>query len=193
MPFDDVDETVAAAWTAAVSRLGHAGVRFSDQRIALLDDMVQVNSVGGFAPAEAFSIHRQRIARRGADIDPNIRFRIERGAKMAAADYVDMAQARQRLVRAMDARLAGLDVLALPTTPIVAPKITEIATPETFGRNNMLLLRNTALVNFFDLCAISLPMARGGGLPAGLMLVARNGEDRRLLRIAVAVENSLGG
>ena len=53
---------------------------------------------------------------------------------------------------------------------------------------NAMLLRNTTIGNFFDLCAISLPLPRDGGLPTGLMLVARNGHDRRLLRIAAAVE-----
>ena len=43
-----------------------------------------------------------------------------------------------------------------------------------------MLLRNTRSGNFFDLCAISLPLPRDGGLPVGLMLVARNGQDRRL-------------
>ena len=43
-------------------------------------------------------------------------------------------------------------------------------------------------VNFFDLCAISLPLPRSGGLPVGLTLVARNGHDRKLLGVAAAVE-----
>jgi aspartyl-tRNA(Asn)/glutamyl-tRNA(Gln) amidotransferase subunit A len=49
-------------------------------------------------------------------------------------------------------------------------------------------LRNTVISNFFDLCAISLPIPREGGLPTGLMLIARNGQDNRLFRIAAAVE-----
>ena len=77
--------------------------------------------------------------------------------------------------------------------PIVAPKMSEVDTPETFMRKNFLLLRNTAMVNFFDLCAISLPLPRDGGMPAGLMLVGRNGHDHRLFRIAAAVEKLLSG
>jgi aspartyl-tRNA(Asn)/glutamyl-tRNA(Gln) amidotransferase subunit A len=50
-------------------------------------------------------------------------------------------------------------------------------------------LRNTAVINFFDLCAISLPLP--APLPVGLMLIARNGQDRRLLGIAAAVERQL--
>ena len=103
-----------------------------------------------------------------------------------------MAQERLRLIRAMDTRLIALDVLALPTCPIVAPRLDEVATPETFAQKNMLLLRNTSVVNFFDLCAISLPLRTANGLSAGLMLVARNGSDRHLLSIAAAVERLTG-
>jgi len=95
---------------------------------------------------------------------------------------------RARLIRAMDLRLADLDVLAMPTTPLVAPTIQEVAQPDDFARKNAMLLRNTVIANFFDLCAISLPIPREGGLPTGLMLIARNGLDHRLFRIAAAVE-----
>jgi aspartyl-tRNA(Asn)/glutamyl-tRNA(Gln) amidotransferase subunit A len=193
MPFDGIDETVSAAFAAAVGKLGRAGARLSDENIALIDDMIAVNAKGGFAPAEAYAIHRERLKMRGAGIDPNIRSRIERGASMMAADYIDMARSRGRLVRAMDARLAPLDALLLPTTPIVAPRIADVATPETFGRNNAMLLRNSAMINFFDLCAISLPMPRASGLATGLMLVGRNGGDRRLFGIAAAIEKQLHG
>src|SRR6185436_5730743 len=47
MPFEGVDATVTAAWTAALGRLSQAGVRFSDETITLVDDMVQVNAKGG--------------------------------------------------------------------------------------------------------------------------------------------------
>jgi aspartyl-tRNA(Asn)/glutamyl-tRNA(Gln) amidotransferase subunit A len=51
----------------------------------------------------------------------------------------------------------------------------------------MMLLRNTSVFNFFDLCAISVPIP-SPGLPVGLMLVARNGQDNHLFGIAAAVE-----
>jgi aspartyl-tRNA(Asn)/glutamyl-tRNA(Gln) amidotransferase subunit A len=191
LPLTDLDETVTACFAAAVAALGKAGARITEETIALFDDLRAANAKGGFAPPEAWAIHRERLEGRGDAVDPNVRARIERGRDMAAADYVSLAQERARLTRAMDARLADLDALILPTTPIVAPTIAEVATPETFGPKNFALLRNTALVNFFDLCAISLPMARRGPLATGLMLVARNGHDRRLFRIAAAAERVL--
>jgi aspartyl-tRNA(Asn)/glutamyl-tRNA(Gln) amidotransferase subunit A len=188
MPFENIDGTVAKAWEAAVAALGKAGAKLSDETIELIPDMIAANSKGGFAPTEAFAIHRERLSRRAGDIDQNIRARIERGGTVPAYDYIDMAQERARLIAAMDTRLSSLDVLALPTCPIVAPRLDEVATPDSFARNNMLVLRNTSMGNFFDLCGISLPLKAAGGLSAGLMLVARNGADRHLLNMAAAVE-----
>jgi aspartyl-tRNA(Asn)/glutamyl-tRNA(Gln) amidotransferase subunit A len=91
----------------------------------------------------------------------------------------------------MDALLAQLDALVLPTTPIVAPTIAEMMDRETFNAKNMLLLRNTSAWNFFDACSISLPVP-GSGLPVGLMLVGRNGHDRRLFDIAAGIERHFG-
>jgi len=193
LPLDRLDDSVAKRFPAALDRLEKAGLRFSAEKLPLLDQMTQVNAKGGILPAEAFAIHRDRLARRGDAIDPNVRLRLERAQKIAAADYINMLRGRAALVGAMDARLADLDVLAMPTTPIVAPLLSEVNKPDDFARKNALLLRNTTIWNFFDCCAISLPLPRDGGLPAGLMLVARNGHDHRLLRIAAAVERLLAG
>ena len=191
LPLDALDDTVAQRFPAALKLLEKAGARLSDEALPLIDRMAEVNAKGGLAPPEALMIHRDRLARRGDVVDPNVRARIERAAKISAADYVAMQQARAALVAAMDARLADIDVLVSPTTPIVAPTIAEMEERETFARKNGLLLRNTSIWNFFDCCAISLPLPRAGGLPTGLMLIGRNGHDRRLFRIAAAVEKQL--
>jgi aspartyl-tRNA(Asn)/glutamyl-tRNA(Gln) amidotransferase subunit A len=187
-PLENLDETVAKRFPDAIGRLKQAGARISEETLSLLGDMVQVNSKGGVQPAEAFTVHRDLLSRRADAIDPNVRVRLERARNIGAADYIDMVRQRARLIRAMDARMADLDVLAMPTTPIVAPTLQEVAPPDEFARKNAMLLRNTVIANFFDLCAISLPLPRESGLPTGLMLIARNGQDHRLFRIAAAVE-----
>jgi aspartyl-tRNA(Asn)/glutamyl-tRNA(Gln) amidotransferase subunit A len=171
--------------------LERAGVRLSNEKLPLLEGLARVNSRGGVLPAEAFTVHRDRLDRRADAIDQNVRVRLERARTIGAADYIWMVNERAALIAQMDAELADLDVLAMPTTPIVAPTLAEVATPENFARKNATLLRNTSMINFFDLCAISLPMPRDGGLPTGLMLIVRNGHDRRLFRIAAAIERLL--
>ena len=187
-PLENLDETVAKRFSDAIARLRQAGAQIFEEKFSLLGDMAQVNSKGGVQPAEAFAVHRELLSRRADAIDPNVRVRLERARNISAADYIDMVRERARLIRSMDAALADLDVLAMPTTPIVAPTMAEVAAADDFARKNAMLLRNTVIVNFFDLCAISLPMPREGGLPTGLMLVARNGNDHRLFGIAAAIE-----
>ena len=180
-----LDDIVAPAFKAAVARFDAGGVRLSNEKLPLLDDWVAVNERGGIIPPEACAVHRDRLRRRAADIDPNVRIRVERGCAVSEAGLAEILRERLRLVAAMDARLDGLDALVMPTTAIVAPTIAEVDDPKVFAVRNAAVLRNTSMVNFFDLCAISLPLPASP--PVGLMLVARNGQDRRLLRIADAV------
>jgi len=188
---DRLDDTVAPAFKAAVARLDAGDIRMSHEDLPLLDDWGALNEKGGIIPPEACAVHRDRLRRRGGDIDPNVRIRIERGCATSEADLAETLRQRRQLVAAMDARLSGLDALVMPTTTIVAPTIAEVEDPKVFAVRNAALLRNTSMANFFDLCAISLPLS--AGLPVGLMLVARNGQDRRLLRIADAVTRLFAG
>jgi aspartyl-tRNA(Asn)/glutamyl-tRNA(Gln) amidotransferase subunit A len=189
-PIQGLEAAVQQAFSMATDILARSGAHLSEVTFPEFDRMMAINQKGGFASAEAYAIHRHRLERHGESYDPNVRARIERGRALSAADYIEMTQERNRLVREMNERMEDFDALAMPTTAIVAPKMAEVETRENFAEKNMALLRNPALVNFFDLCAISLPIS-GLPLPVGLMLVARNGHDRRLFRIAAAVEQRL--
>ncbi|HEX4407621.1 MAG TPA: amidase [Xanthobacteraceae bacterium] len=189
LPFDGVDTTVAAAFDAAVAKIEAAGGKISREKLPLFDDMNAVNAKGGISPAEACMLHRDRLARRAGDVDPNVRPRIERGCAVTPEVYQEMVRERLALMRAMDERLSSLDILLMPTTPIVAPTIAEVEDRAVFAGRNAMMLRNTGIGNFFDLCAVTLPLP--ATLPVGLMLIARNGQDHRLLRIAAAAEKPL--
>ena len=188
LPLDNLDDTVGRRFPFALDRLEKEGVRLSEQKLPLLDDMMAALARASILVAEVYFVHGERLARRGADVDPIVRARVEKGREISAAAYIGVLRKRARLVRAMDLALADLDALVMPTTPVVAPRLDEVAEPKAFMARNALLLRNTTIGNFFDLCAVSLPIPRAGNLPCGLMLLARNGHDHRLLRIAAAVE-----
>jgi aspartyl-tRNA(Asn)/glutamyl-tRNA(Gln) amidotransferase subunit A len=188
LPLRDLDQTVSARFAAGVDALNRAGVTLSDESIPLWEDVARVQAKASFSSIESFHIHRPWLPARAADYDPVVLTRINLGRDVTAAEYIEMQRQRANLVRAMDARLANLDAIIMPTTPNVAPTMAEVSTLETFLPKNFLNLRNTSLINFFDLCAISLPLPRQGDLPVGLMVVARNGQDRNLFRVAAAIE-----
>jgi aspartyl-tRNA(Asn)/glutamyl-tRNA(Gln) amidotransferase subunit A len=191
LPLDELERSVAERFESALQALDRAGVQQRGMEFAEFDAMARVQSAATIATVEAYRIHRDRIASSGSDYDPIVRLRIETGSAVSDSDYARMLEERRDLVTRMDSRLADVDALVLPTTPIVAPAIASLSDPRRFNAANRLLLRNTAIANFFDLCAISLPLPGADALPAGLMLFGRRGHDRRLLGIAASIERLL--
>src|SRR5579863_3260683 len=79
LPLDNLDDTVARAFATAIKRLEGAGVRIVREEIALFAELAETNPYGGISQSEGYAVHRDRVKRRAADIDPIVRTRIERG------------------------------------------------------------------------------------------------------------------
>ncbi|HWK75146.1 MAG TPA: amidase [Povalibacter sp.] len=184
---DGMDANVAASFERALKTLANAGVRISEIPLKELAELSQINRKGGFAAPEAYAFHRARIATDASGYDPRVLSRIVRGKEQEAADYLDLRRLRADFQRRVDRLVASFDALLMPTVPVVAPRLSELQQDDAYTRINMLVLRNPAIINFLDGCAISLPCHRAGELPVGLMLAGTHGSDRRLLAIAEAV------
>jgi amidase/aspartyl-tRNA(Asn)/glutamyl-tRNA(Gln) amidotransferase subunit A len=189
---DALEPAVARAFDAALAALRGAGAQVEEIALGELAELAAINASGGFSAAESWVWHRQHLARDGARYDPRVRYRIERGREMSAADYIDLGHARRAWIARMEARMQGYDALLSPTVPCVAPPIAPlIADDQAFFETNGRLLRNPSVVNFLDGCAISLPCHRAGELPVGLMLWSSALRDDSLLAAALAVEACL--
>ena len=152
------------------------------------------NAKGGFAASEAYAWHRGLLAAHGDGYDPRIRVRIARGEQMSAADYLDVVAARARLVARLRCPHAGLRLRGdADRADRAAAASTDLDDEREYNRVNLLILRNTALGNFLDRCAISLPCHGAGEAPVGLMLMGETLGDARLFRIAAGVEAALAG
>jgi aspartyl-tRNA(Asn)/glutamyl-tRNA(Gln) amidotransferase subunit A len=188
---DGMDDSVAAAFARALSTLSAAGVRVSEPELPELHEIPRINAKGGLVGAEAYAWHRPLVEQHAALYDPWILQRFDAGRAQSAADYIDVLEARRRVQTIAHPKMRAVDILLAPTVPIVAPRLGDLAQPEISTKANLLLLRNPALVNFLDGCAISLPIHRPGDAPVGLMLIGAPGQDRRLLAIAEQVEAAL--
>lgn len=188
---DDLDGEVAAAFERTCSALSRAGARLVDLPLTELGEYGTINAKGGFSPPEAYAWHAGLLARRGADYDPRVRLRIERGRTMTAADYVTLCWQRADLIARIEARTADFDALIMPTLPLIAPPMAAFQKDDEFWRLNGRILRNTSIINFLDGCAITLPIQRPGEAPVGLMAVGRHGGDKRLLSVALGLEAAI--
>ena len=188
---DDLDNTVAQAFACSLNNLRDAGARIVEAPAPVLTAIPELMEGGGFTAAESYFVHRQSLAEHGDFYDPRVRSRIERGAGISAADYLELCRRRQQRKQEADEWLQGYDGLLAPTVPVAPPRFEELAADEDYARLNLLILRNPTVANMLDLCAITLPNHKPGYLPGGLMLLGRNGMDDTLLRLAKAVEQVL--
>jgi len=187
----DLDDTVAQAFSHSLNILRDAGASIIEESAPVLAAIPELMEGGGFIAAESYFVHRQSLADRGDLYDPRVRSRIERGAAITAADYLELCRRRQQRKQEADEWLQNYDGLLAPTVPVVPPQIEELAADDDYARVNLLILRNTSVANMLDLCSVTLPDYKPGDLPSGLMLNGRNGTDDTLLRLAQAIERVL--
>ncbi|HUX74134.1 MAG TPA: amidase [Steroidobacteraceae bacterium] len=185
---DGLSQHVATSFERVLRRLSQAGAHIEHIPFAEIGELPDINRSGGFSAPEAYAHHRDRIAADSSQYDPRVLTRILRGREQSAADYIDLRRRRREFIDRVAPLMAEFDALLMPTVPIVAPRVTELAADEDYARINALVLRNSGIVNFIDGCAISLPCHEPGEPPVGLTLFARGNTDRRLLSVAAAVE-----
>jgi aspartyl-tRNA(Asn)/glutamyl-tRNA(Gln) amidotransferase subunit A len=188
MVLDGVEPAVAQPFEAALAALRKQGARIVDIPLRELDELPRINAKGGLSAAESWAVHRALIAKHEKSYDPRVLFRIQRGKEQDAADYIDLVNARAGYIKRMAVVTAPYDALVMPTVPVVAPRIADLAADDAYRHANAAMLRNTSIANFLDRCSISLPCHRAGDAPVGLMLIGEHDADRKLLSIAAAIE-----
>lgn len=191
MVMDGVDPAVAEVFGRALNRLGNLGVRVTHLSFPPFERIAAANAGGGLAPVEAYAWHHALIAEQGDAYDQRVRKRIERGAAMTGAELIALQAARVEIRAGMDAMTAPFDAVAMPTTPILPPRIDALDDDAEYLRTNGLVLRNPSLANFLDRCSISIPVHRPGDASVGLMLMGETGGDARLFAIAAGIEDTI--
>ena len=92
------------------------------------------------------------------------------------AEYEAALAALKEYQAAVDRLFDSVDVIITPTVPVTAPLINSRI-------DGMKILRNTWPFNAAGTPAISIPL-KTAGLPVGMQLIARRGNDDKLLQIA---------
>ena len=142
---------------------------------------------------EALAIHADRMAKAPELFDPEVLQRLQAAVELPAAGYANELRLLAKLRATAADRLAGFDVLLLPTVPILAPPLgirdADVGGGWTSPRDA--LLAHNALWSVLGLPAISIPIPNPDGLPVGAQLVGRPGGDAELLAIAETIEQLL--
>ncbi len=189
-----LDDGIGGVVEAALAKLAKAGAKLSDGEApefdAAHDALVQY---GPYHAAEAYAIWKDVIEAR-----PNLMFgpileRMRQGATFNAASVETLKGILAKLALALTARIKAEGAIVAPTMALSPPPIAGLDTDmEAYSTANLKGLRNTRLVNFFGLSAITVPVGTDrNGLPVGLSVIGAAGWDERLLRMAKAIESAL--
>ena len=188
---DDLEPAVATAFDAALATLIDAGAVIVDTPMPVFDRQGEYFRAGGFAGAEAYSIHRRWLDRID-EYDPRVGKRILLGKDLTGADYVELMRLRAASIGEFESAAAPFDAIVMPTAPCTAPTIAEATgSDEAYFRCNGRILRNVGLINFLDGCAVSVPCHESGTAPVGLSVCGVAMSDRHTLAVAAAVEAAL--
>lgn len=143
---------------------------------------------------EPFVYHQKYLAEQSGKYDPETLRRIQSGADVTAAQYIEGQQQLQRLRRQICEVFDEVDILVTPTSPMLPPTIAALqaAGPE-LRPTEITMLRNTRPFNIFGLPSISVPCGFSqSGLPIGLQISAAPGNEAAVLAAAYAYEQETG-
>ncbi|HEX9037935.1 MAG TPA: amidase [Ktedonobacterales bacterium] len=194
--FDGADPEVVEAVYAAldVYRTLGAQVREVDMPADLNEDLFD-SAYRAVQRPEATLYHQEMgwYPARAERYSPAVREALAAGADVSALTYIRGQRIRRALTGHMRALLANLDALAMPTLPIVAPRVDALETRIRMGNQDNLpgyaLLRNNFPFDLTGQPALALPCGfTAAGLPISLQLAAGHFNEPALLRLGHAYQ-----
>jgi aspartyl-tRNA(Asn)/glutamyl-tRNA(Gln) amidotransferase subunit A len=165
--FERADPAVAAACEQALRDLPgrHESVAIPlHEEIATITQLIML--------PEATNAHLHWLRTRLADYGADVRARLLAGLVLPPTTYVTGLQARSWARTEYERELGGYDLLVAPEMPITAPRLDAI--PEDY---RLLIMPYNSPAALLGLPALSMPCGFVDGLPVGLALTGRRGED----------------
>jgi aspartyl-tRNA(Asn)/glutamyl-tRNA(Gln) amidotransferase subunit A len=153
---------------------------------ALFDVLTAIQS------PEAYLAHVDDLRDGAGRIDDEVAGRLQNGARVPAWQYLAAMGKRDALRLEVDALFGSFDLLAMPTTPTVAPKIGErsLRIDGVAVEARSALLSLTTPWNLLGLPALSIPAGLMAGLPFGLQLIGPAGREGGMFELARRIERS---
>lgn len=133
---------------------------------------------------EASVIHDHWLQTRAADYAPNTRLQLELGYAVSAVGYLQAQQFRRRLVKGFLEAMRDVDAILTPTVAWTAP----VEDPVIAGQEGATEGRRTAPANLTGFPALSVNAGWYAGLPVGVQITTRPGEDALALALGEGIE-----
>ena len=191
--FEDCDPGIAEGVKSALDELARSGLRLSPVTIPQFEPATELFRQGGLHVGNFTRFINGEMSAYRADLDPAVAIRFEAMEALSASEHLQRVHRLGELSREAHRAFDGLHALVGPTLPLTPPDMAEIGGPEDHLRQNLRLVRNTNTASLLGMCAVTLPVALdSAGMPVGLHIVARGGDEETALALSLACERALG-
>ncbi len=191
--FERIDREVHDAIESAAKCFKSLGATIKQVSLPGIEHSVEPST--NIALAEATQYHESQgyFPAQASKYGDDVRYRLELGRKILAADYLHALDVKREITHEFDAVFENIDVILAPTLPIAAPRIGEkevvIDGEKETVRSALVRLNRPA--NLTGHPAISIPCGfTRSGLPIGLQLIGPRWSEAQLLSIALAYEDA---
>ncbi len=191
--WDGLDDGIQSAVDTALNDCGAVGLVCEDHDEGLFEQAAQVRDDG--PNTAAYEAYRLVASAPGLldTLSPYVRDFIASGKDVTAETYQQRVKALMVWRQQVSQWVSVHDIIVCPTLRWTPPTIAALASPEAYARYSDGLLHNTVLPSVSGLCAITLPVGLdAAGMPVGLQLCARAGNERALLQVALTIERTIG-
>jgi aspartyl-tRNA(Asn)/glutamyl-tRNA(Gln) amidotransferase subunit A len=183
--FAGAEPAVEAAVRTALAALSDLGCTVTSSERPAPADLDDANAAGLIVSrCEAAAFHRALAGDRSLYWE-EVADQLEAAASVSAVDYIDAHRLRAELAEGLLAAFEDVDLLAMPTAPVLAPPAGD------FARHLLLLSRNAIPWSLVGFPAVSIPCGQPGTLPVGVQLVAPPWREDLLVAAGTALEVAL--
>lgn len=182
--FAGADPEVARAIKTALDGLHSAGCALQELDEPSDLDFEMTNAAGMIVSrVEAATLHQRWLAERSDRYTAETFAQLDEASQVPGVVYVAAQRLREEFRHRMLRLFDRVDALALPTSLVQAPLVSEAE------QYLLMLSRNCIPWSFLGFPAVSVPCGLSSvGLPIGLQLVAAPFHDGRLIALGAAVE-----
>lgn len=173
-----------------MDKLSDAGLPCERQHFEVFDAVARAfENHGTLVAAEAgHELERYSAPEQMQRMDPFVHQRLVAARAMSAHQLAALLQIRKSLTQSFALLPANL-VFIFPTTPTTAPALSGLHSLTQIVAANSAALRHTMPASFLDMPGIAMPSGIDeAGLPTGVLLSSRRGNDQMLLSIAEQLE-----
>jgi len=187
--FDRLQPQVRHNVVKAIEILEQNGAEVEEVKLKSMRETARL--AGEITVAEALVYHWNWLRKQPQNYGPDVRLRLKEGMEESALTYLLALQMRQVYAQGFTDILSRVDLLAVPTLPVAAPRIEDEEVYIGRGKENVrvALLSLTRPGNLTHLPAITVPCGfTSEGLPSGLQLIGRKMDEATVLRAAYGYE-----